>query len=96
MVHRRSPEDPTMTARNFTDPDGTPDRFDYFMVRVTRTEDDARLTGLVERLGSGEKHSFGSGQHLLWLVAAWSNTESNLQTRAGASNPGDGSRSDRR
>lgn len=85
-----------MTAQSSTGPHGTPDRFDYFMVRVTRTEDDARLTGLVERLGTGEKHSFGSGQQLLWLVAAWSNPESNLQPQAGASNPGDDPVPDRR
>ncbi len=79
-----------MTAHSATDHDGSTDRFDYFMVRVTRAEDDARLTGLVERLGTGEKRSFGSGQHLLWLVASWSNAESNLQIRTGPSNPGDG------
>lgn len=79
-----------MTARSPTHPDGTPDRFDYFMIRVTRTGDDARLTGLVERLGTGEKRGFGSGQHLLWLVAGWSNAESNLQARTGTSNPEDG------
>lgn len=85
-----------MTARTTTTADGTPDRFDYFMVRVTRTEDDARLSGLVERLGTGEKRSFGSGQQLLWLVGAWSDTESNLQARAGTSNPGNGAHPDPR
>lgn len=79
-----------MTARSSAAADRMPDRFDYFMVRVTRTEDDARLSGLVERLGTGEKRSFGSGQQLLWLVGAWSGAESNLQGRRDTSNPGDG------
>lgn len=85
-----------MAANNSADANETTDRFDYFMVRVTRTEDDARLTGLVERLGTGVKRSFGSGQELLWLVAAWSDAESNLQTRAGASNAAVGPDFDRR
>jgi hypothetical protein len=85
-----------MATRNSSQSEGPPDRFDYFMVRVTRAEDDARLTGLVERLGTGEKRSFGSGQQLLWLVGSWSDAESNLQARAEASNPGDRSPADQR
>ncbi len=84
-----------MNARNTTSPDGMADRFDYFMVRVTRTEDDARLTGLVERLGTGEKRSFGSGQQLLWLVGAWTDAHSNLQARAETGNPADWPHPDR-
>ena len=65
--------------------------FDYFMVRVTRTEDAAQLAGLVERLGTGEKRSFSSGQQLLGLVAEWSSSDSKLQVPIGAGNPAEGS-----
>ena len=63
--------------------------FDYFMVRITRTEDPAQLTGLVERLGTGEKHSFSTGQQLLGLVAAWSGSDSKLQAPVETGNPAD-------
>jgi hypothetical protein len=65
--------------------------FDYFMVRVTRTEDAAQLAGLVERLGTGEKRSFSTGQQLLGLVAEWANSESKLQAPMGSGNPTMGS-----
>lgn len=61
--------------------------FDYFMVRVTRTADEEPLAGLVERLGTGEKRSFSTGQQLLGLVAAWSVAHSNLQAPDEPSNP---------
>ena len=61
--------------------------FDYFMVRVTRTDDYAALAGQVERLGTGEKRSFSTGHELLGLVAGWSGSGSNLQAGTGASNP---------
>ncbi|HEX7335588.1 MAG TPA: hypothetical protein VF252_00145 [Gemmatimonadales bacterium] len=49
------------------------ERFEYFMVRVTRFEDDPdRVSGMIERLGSGEKQSFDTGEHLVQLVGAWS------------------------
>ena len=65
--------------------------FDYFMVRVTRTEDAAQLAGLVERLGTGEKRSFSTGQQLLGLVAESASSESKLQVPMGTGNPADGS-----
>jgi hypothetical protein len=61
--------------------------FDYFMVRITRTDDPARLAGLVERLGTGEKRSFTTGEQLLGLVEAWSGSDSNLQVPLGTGNP---------
>lgn len=46
--------------------------FDYFMLRVARPEQESnRLEGQVERLGSGEKQRFESGEQLLCLVAHW-------------------------
>jgi hypothetical protein len=48
------------------------DSFEYYMVRVRRTETDPGwVSGQVERLGTGEKRSFSSGDHLAALVAAW-------------------------
>jgi hypothetical protein len=61
--------------------------FDYFMIRVTRTEDAAQLAGLVERLGTGEKRTFNTGQQLLGLVAEWSGSDSKLTLQTDAGNP---------
>ena len=48
------------------------EQFDYFMVRVVRSADEpGRVAGQVERLGTGEKRAFGTGDQLAELVAAW-------------------------
>jgi hypothetical protein len=60
--------------------------FDYFMVRVTRTGNDAVLAGLIERLGTGEKRTFGSEQQLLDLLASWSDPGLKVQAQTGSSN----------
>jgi len=45
------------------------ERFEYFMVRITRSPSEpGRVAGLVERLGSGEKRSFDTGEQLAQLV----------------------------
>ena len=62
--------------------------FDYFMVRITRTEEPAQLAGLVERLGTGEKRSFSTGEQLLGLVSGWAGPKSKLPAASGAGNPG--------
>jgi hypothetical protein len=50
---------------------GAPERFEYFMLRLTRSAYyPERLAGLVERLGSGEKRSFDTGEELLRLVGS--------------------------
>ncbi|MBA3522129.1 MAG: hypothetical protein H0T90_06495 [Gemmatimonadales bacterium] len=49
--------------------EGTTERFDYFMIRVTRSQREPdRVAGLIERLGSGEKRSFETGEQLVRLV----------------------------
>jgi hypothetical protein len=63
--------------------------FQYFMVRVRRTTDAGAdggvppeghpLTGVVERLNSGEKRNFASANELLQLVAAWTGSSANVQ-----------------
>ena len=59
-----------------SDGPGTPsgiEGFDYFVVRLARTRDDpGRLAGQVERLGSGERRSFDTGEQLVHLVTGWS------------------------
>jgi hypothetical protein len=49
-------------------------RFTYFMVRVhvSAQSEPSDLAGMVEWLGTGQKHSFGDGQDLLNLLFAWS------------------------
>jgi hypothetical protein len=50
--------------------------FEYFVVRLSRSVSEPdRVSGLVERLGSGEKRSFSTGEHLLQLVTFWSEPE---------------------
>jgi hypothetical protein len=46
--------------------------FDYFVVRLNRTDRSSnRFTGLVERLGSGEKQPFDTAEHLARLISTW-------------------------
>jgi hypothetical protein len=48
-------------------------RFDYFMLRLTRSEGDPDLiAGLAELLRTGEKRGFESGEQLLRLIGEWS------------------------
>jgi hypothetical protein len=51
-------------------------RFDYFMVRLSRmSTEPERLSGQVERLGTGERRSFETGEQLMQLIAIWSASE---------------------
>lgn len=60
---------------------GVHERFEYFMVRVTRSAHEPdRVAGLVELLGSGEKRSFSSGEQLVRLVRGGFAPESNMQS----------------
>jgi hypothetical protein len=72
------------------DPGTRSERFEYFMIRLTRSDNDPeRVAGLVERLGSGEKRSFETGDQLLQMVGRWFAFSPNLQPPAGHRNPGD-------
>lgn len=53
--------------------------FDYFVVRLSRSSGShpAQVTGLVERIGSGEKRPFDTAEHLVQLVTLWSEPGSN-------------------
>lgn len=68
----------------------TSERFEYFMIRVTRSDKEPeRVSGLVERLGSGEKRSFETGDQLLRMVGGWFEFSLNLQPSTGSCNPDD-------
>jgi hypothetical protein len=59
-----------------------PDSFEYYMIRVRRTAAHPdQVTGQVERLETGEKLGFASGEHLARLVTLW-------RTPAGGVAPG--------
>jgi hypothetical protein len=59
-----------MSATPPTDDSRAPERLEYFMLRVRRSADDVEhISGLIERLGTGEKWSFETGQQLLRVVA---------------------------
>jgi hypothetical protein len=48
-------------------------RFDYFMLRLARSEGEPeRIIGLAELLRTGEKRSFETGDQLLRLIGEWS------------------------
>ncbi|MFL5403112.1 MAG: hypothetical protein ACJ8BF_09890 [Gemmatimonadales bacterium] len=59
---------------------GVHERFEYFMVRITRSaREPDRVAGLVERLGSGEKRSFNTGEQLVRLVGGGFALDLNMQ-----------------
>lgn len=59
---------------------GASDRFEYFMIRLRRAADAPReLSGQIERLGSGEKRTFDTVEHLLELVATWPGSDRRVQ-----------------
>ena len=67
--------------------------FDYFMLRVNRSGvGPERLAGVVERLGTGEKWAFVTGEQLLGLIGA-APTSGKLRPPGGSGNPGAGARS---
>jgi hypothetical protein len=61
--------------------------FDYFMLRVTRSgEQPERIAGVIERLGTGEKWAFASGEQLLGVIRSRV-PDGNMQATAGSGNP---------
>ena len=58
------------------------DEYDYFMIRIRRPSADALgqpLSGILERLGTGEKKGFESDVELLRLVRPESGLEVNVR-----------------
>jgi len=62
---------------------GAVDEFAYFMIRVRRETgkgaEDVPLSGVIERLASGEKSTFDGSEALIRLVRAWSLPTSPMQ-----------------
>ncbi|MGH7720718.1 MAG: hypothetical protein ACREON_17965 [Gemmatimonadaceae bacterium] len=72
--------DGVMTASQPGDTGENLERFDYYMLRLTRSDEAPdRVAGMVERLGTGEKRSFDTPEQLLRLVRSWSAPEPNMQ-----------------
>jgi hypothetical protein len=66
---------------------GVAERFEYFMVRLTRSASEPdRVAGLVERLGSGQKRSFDTGEQLVQLVGGGFTLDLNMQSGIGDRN----------
>ena len=64
-------------------------QFRYFMLRLRIADEPAevtpRLTGVVERLGSGERRDFSSGEELVEVMKTWDADLRPPQTTAVAS-----------
>jgi hypothetical protein len=73
------------------DEGGVSERFEYFMVRLTRSSRDPdRVAGLIERLGSGQKRTFDTGEQLVRLVGGGFAPELNMQPTDGDRNAVEG------
>jgi hypothetical protein len=58
------------------------ERYNYFMVRLSASDADPQhFSGLIERLGSGEKRAFADQAELLHLFASWSVASANMPLR---------------
>ena len=75
------------------DPDnehGQVERFEYFMLRLTRSgREPGRVTGLIERLGSGEKRRFETSEQLIQLVGGRFMPARNRQLADDGPDPGE-------
>lgn len=62
--------------------------FAYYVVRlrVNVPDEGASIAGVVERLGTGRKHSFQEGQELLRLLVDWSDAPSKMPPAAETGN----------
>ena len=62
------------------------DEFSYYMIRLHRAPVEQRpesLSGVVERLDTGEKRSFADCDELPRLLNGWSNGHPNMRTVTG-------------
>ena len=57
------------------------DHYNYYMIRIQRAQAQPQppLVGVVERLGSGEKQSFGDGMELLRMLNEWTDSAPNMR-----------------
>lgn len=77
----------TVTEQRAPEGEGQDTGFSYFMVRIQRPglARQAALSGVIERLGTGETRSFSSGAQLLELLGSWLDGFK-MQVPAGGSN----------
>ena len=61
---------------------------EYFMIRVhsDRSSEPPRISGVIERLGTGEKLSFASTGELIRLVGSWPEPASKMPADQGLGN----------
>lgn len=65
-----------------------PIRTAHYMIRVQQLgEDPSAISGVVERLGAGEKRRFDTGEHLIRLIQAWPDDPPNMQDLGGVGKP---------
>ena len=73
-----------------TDADGavTAAAVEYFMIRVhpDRSYEPPRISGVVERLGTGEKLRFAGAAELIRLLGSWPEPASKMQVDQGSGN----------
>lgn len=59
------------------------EQFGYYMIRIRHSPTGSRsgplLSGIVERLGAGEKQSFAGGEELLRLLSGWTEGLTNMR-----------------
>ena len=62
------------------------EQYHYYMIRIQRapaqSQPEPPLAGVVERLGSGEKQSFGDGTELLRMLNDWTDSAPNMRPDA--------------
>jgi hypothetical protein len=57
------------------------DRYDYYMIRLSQRDGEQdRMAGQIERMGTGEKRGFESGEQLLQLFSAWLTPRTNMES----------------
>lgn len=78
-----------MSGQPPSEREGQSPGFAYFMIRVQRhvPPDPHRVSGVIERLGTGEKWSFEAGEELLHLLNSWPDPASNMQRAPTPGNP---------
>jgi hypothetical protein len=64
--------------------------YSYFVVRLRhpRSSEAEPWTGVVERLGAGEKRGFSSPEQLVQLLLRWSRPEASIAAAPPAEQPG--------
>ncbi|MBI4419801.1 MAG: hypothetical protein HY560_03180 [Gemmatimonadetes bacterium] len=80
-----------MTEQEPSQSEGQYSGFSYFMIRVQRPVParPATVSGLIERLGTGDKRQFSSERELLALLRTWPADPSKMAPAGGQSKSDD-------